>query len=310
MAVRVFGATENDLDEVRELLRLSFRGPDYRPGVVAPFYIAYDACDPWFRPEQYRFRRWRGKVVSALKVFVRTLRHPDGPIPITVIGAVCTAEKLRGRGLIRPVIEDSLAYSRALGARAQFIVTPRRNYYLRHGYRYFRSVEHSGPLPDLAPKRGLRLLPLGAADAAWVTDLFNAAPCAYGPIVRTEEYTRRWVLEMRLASSNTFGLKLLRRGEPAAYLLASMEGETLRIWEAASRSGRGADEALLASSLRRLGAGRFRALLPEDHPFLRFLRGLDVRIHRRGIERFMVYPLDDTLPPPDERFYYSFVDFV
>ena len=309
MAVRICGATEKDLPEVRELLRVTFRGPGFQPGAVAPFYVAYDICDPWFRPEQYRFRRRRGKTVSALKVYVRTLHHRDGPIPVTVIGAVCTAERLRGRGLIGPVIEDALAYSRRIGAKAQFIVTPRRNYYLRHGYRYFETTEYSGRLPEVAPK-GVRIEPLHRGDAGWMTDLFNAASLGYGPIVRTEEYTGKWVLQMRLAQPDALGLKLLRRGRPAAYLCARAEKGALRIVETASRRRDGADEATLAACLRFLGAGRFRAHVPAAHPLLRGLRAAGARLRSARIERCMVYPLDDAFPMPDDGFCYSFFDLV
>lgn len=310
MHPRVFAATEDDVPEVRELLRVAFRGKDFRPDTaVAPFYIAYDTCDPLFRPEQYRFRRLRGRIVSALKVFVRTLRHPSGPIPITLIGAVCTAEALRGRGLIGPVIADSLDYSRRIGARAQFIVTPRRNYYLRHGYRYFPTVEYAGHLPEI-PAFGARIEPLQYSDAGWMTEVFNAAPSGYGPILRTEDYTRRWILGMRLAEPGAIGLKLLRRGRPCAYVLAWTQWGARRIIEAVSRSGRGRDEAALASALRRIGFAEFRAHFPDAHPLIAHLRERRVRLTRSVEERFMVYPFDDALPMPDGHFLYSFADFV
>ena len=302
-------AAEKDVPRCRDLMRRTFRGEEHRPGVVAPFYVAYDQCDPLYAPEQYRIRTQRGKVVCALKLFVRRLHHPNGPVPVTIIGSVCTERRLRGRGLIKAVLEDSLAYSREIGARAQLIVTPKPGYYARHGYRYFKTVEWSGRLPDVTV-RGARIEPLAPADdAGWVTDLHNAWSRGYGPIVRTEAYTRQWTLEMRLARPNCFGLKLLRRGRPAAYLCAWTELGRLRIVETAAVK-RGEDMVALASALSRIGGGGFRAHMPDRHPFIAALRACGARPRRALEERTMAYPLDDAFPMPDETFYCSRFDHV
>ena len=308
MPARVYGAKASELPEVREAIREAFE-PDREPGAIAPFYISYEVCDPEFRPEQYRFRRQRGRIVSALKVYTRRLRHPDGPVPVTLIGSVCTREKLRGRGLVRPVIQDSLEYSRSLGAKAEIIVTPRRNYYLRHGFKYFTTHEHTGRIPDLT-LRGARIEPLRVEDAGWVTDVSNAAAGAYGPILRSEAYTRKWVLQMRLAPASIVGVKLVRRGRPAAYAVFDFRRQVMRVTEAVSRSGRGTDEVALLSFCRGLGCKRFVCHVPRSHPLVAGLIAMGVGPRRVPTQQYMYYPLDDTFPIPDDAFCHSWLDSV
>ena len=309
MQPRVYGAVPDDLDEVRAVLNETFVRED-DAGARPAFYTRYERCDPDFRPEQYRFRRLRGRIVSALKVYVRTLHHPDGPIPVTVIGGVCTRPHLRGRGVVGPVIEDAVDYSRSLGAKAVMIVTPRKNYYLRHGFTYVTTYERSGRVPELRP-RGARIEPVWADDAGWMTEIWNAAADGYGPIVRTEAYTRKWICEMRLSSPKHFGFKRVRRGRPVGYVIFDFfRGDVMQVTECVSRSCRGRDEAALLSFARRIGQDRFSCHFPVRHPLIRFLREKRARLTVAPTERFMYYSLNDAFPIPDETFYYSVCDFV
>ena len=309
MPVKICACTLDSLGEVRELMRQTFCGRDFVPGPQAPFYIAYDVCDPDFRPEQYRFRRLRGRVVSALKVFVRRLDRAGGVIPVTLIGAVCTREGLRGRALIKPVIEDSLAYSRSLGAEAELIVTPRPNYYQRHGFRAFPTVLYEGRIPEREEDKA-RIEPLQRDDAGWMTELFNQSAFAYGPIVRSEQYTGRWILEMRLASGENLGLKLLRRGKPVAFMIAAIKDDPVRVYEAVSRSRSGVEEATLLSFLGRFSRSRFVCSFPDAHPLIGFLRQAGARLKRTVENRLMYYPLGPSFPAPGEEFFFSQLDNV
>jgi len=311
-ARNIFAATEEDMPEIRALMHATFVRDRWFPVSEPPFYVRYDRCDPAHAYEQYRFRRRRGEIVSALKVYVRQLQHPDGPVPVTVLGAVCTAEKLRGRGLIAPVIQDSIEYSRSLGAKAVMIVSPRRNYYQRHGFRYFPTAPFSGRIPEADPGNA-RIEPIRLDDAGWMTEMFNAQGLRYGPIVRGEEYTREWVLGMRLAQRPWVGLKLLRRGRPAAYLIANMGktgGKLFGLIECASRKRDGTDEAILLAFLRRLNRSRFDTLLPAEHALIRHLKATGRRLRRTHIEKFMYYALDDSFPIPGEEFCYLITDSV
>jgi predicted GNAT family N-acyltransferase len=312
---RVFHATEADLPAVRALLHATFVRE--KPAAEIPFYTRYEVCDPDYRPGQYLFRRLGRQVVSALKVFVRRLHHPAGPVLVTIIGGVCTREDLRGRGLVRPVIEESLRYSRRLGARAELIVTPRRGYYLRHGFRYFDTVVHEGLVPSIRlGDAGVGMIM--ADDAAWMTEAYNRQPQAYGPIVRSEAYVREWVLGMRLTRLEKVRLKLLRNGRPTAYLIGevgkgldSAQGEPgARVIEAVTESGDGEDAARLLAFLARFGIRRFVAGLPDSHPLIASLRRHRVPLRRSAEQRFMYYPLDPAFPIPDEEFYYSSLDLV
>ena len=308
MRVKIHAAAERDLPEVRALLHETFIG-DREPEPVAPFYLSREICDPDFRPEQYRFRRMRGRVASALKVFVRRLHHPDGPVPVSIIGGVCTREALRGRGLIGPVIQDSLEYSRSLGVKAELIVSPRLNYYLRHGFTYTAAYERAAPVPELALS-GARVEPLRVEDAGWVTDFLNAAARGYGPIVRSEEYTRKWILQMCLAPAGVLGLKLLRRGRPRAYGVFDFRKRPMWLPEIVSRSGKGSDEAALLSFCSTLGARRFSCRFPARHPLIAHLRESGVRLRATPVKRYMYYALDPSFPIPDETFEYSQLDSV
>jgi len=302
MNQQVYHATPANLPEVHKLLAATFnKSKLHEPG------------DPGYRPGQFIFRRRRGKAVSALKVYLRQLHHPGGAVPVTLIGGVCTREDLRGRGLIAPVIAESLRYSRKLGAKAQLIVTPRRNYYLRHGYRYFKTAVHAGALPDLT-LRGARVELLRQDDAPWMTELYGAQRFAYGPMVRNEDYVRFRIVAQAASRPGRIGLKLLRKGEPVAYLVAGIGAEEkgspdLRVLEAVSRAGDGAYAAVLLSFLRSLQGARFVCNFPDDHPLVRFLRRRG-RLKRTTEERFMYYALDDSFPMPGENFYFSFLDFV
>ena len=303
------GATAVNLDEVRAALHDTFLPDDWRPGAVAPFYIACDVCDPDFAPEQYRYLRLDGRVASALKVFVRRLHHPSGPLPVTIIGGVCTREELRGRGLIGPVIQDALDYSRRLGAAAMLIVTPRPNYYLRHGFVYFPTCLHSGRIPEV-PRGGGRIEPLTAADAGWMTDLFNGHPARYGPIVRTEQYTARWVLERRLARLDFVGLKYVARGRPIAYIIAHVRPRTISVAESLSTPRAVHAQARLLSSFLATGRRRFDCNFPPEHPLVRHLCARGVRIRCGGVRRLMCQPLSDAFPVPGREFFYSVLDNV
>jgi len=308
MPVRVTAARNEDLPAVRQAMHDTFC-PNHQPGPLAPFYVRYEVCDPDFQPEQYRFRRLRGRVASLLKVFVRRLHHPSGPLPVTIIGGVCTREEYRGRGLIGPVIRDSLEYSRSLGAKAEIIVTPRKDYYLRHGFTYVTTHDRTARIPDL-PAADACVEPLRGDDAGWMTELFNGSADGYGPIVRTETYTRKWLLEMRLASADMLGLKLLRRGRPAAYGIFNFRDRPLRIMEVVSKRGDGRDEAALLSFCRTLGRDRFAAHVPARHPLIRFLAAARVRVRAIPAERYMYLALDPSFPVPDQDFIYSWLDFV
>ena len=309
MAGPVYHATERDLPTVRRLIVGTFAPNALRPGPLTPYLAAENACDPSFRPAQYIFRRDRKGVVSALKLTVRELHHPSGPVKVTLIGGVCTRPEMRRRGLVGPVIRESLAYSKRIRAAGQIIVTPIRDYYLRHGYTYFPSVVHSGKLPDL-PARLPRVELLTPKDADWATELYNAAADGYGPIMRTAEYMRKWVLEMRLLRRALVGLKLLNaRRRPAAYLIAEFSDKGTRIHEAVSRSRTGRDEALLLAHLRTLNRRRFTFQAPDSHPLVRCLRRRQ-RVTRKVVQRFMYYPLKRAFPVPDETFSYSMLDMV
>lgn len=308
MPARLYGATAREVSEVRAMVHESY-AQVCQPGPRSPFYIRYDVCDPDFRAEQWRFRRQRGRIVSALKVYRRTLHHPQGPVPVTLIGGVCTRPHLRGRGLVGPVIRDSLAYSRSVGAWAQMIVSPRRNYYLRHGYKYFTTHNRTGVVPAV----GLGLAhvePLGVDDAGWMTEASNASANGYGPIVRSETYTRDWVIEMRLAMTGYHGFKLVRRGRPVAYGVFDFSTDPLRLLDIASCSGKGADQARVLAFCRTLGRRRFTCHLPETHPLVESLLRGGVRLWSEPVERFMYYPLCDTYPIPDASFTYSLLDLV
>ena len=308
MPVKVCGASAKELGEVHETLRETF-ARDAEPGAVKPFYIACDVSDPDYRPEQYRFRRFRGRVVSALKVYVRRLHHPNGPVPVTVIGGVCTRQEYRGRGMIGPVMQDSLEYSRSLGAKAELIVTPRPDYYLRHGFAYAKTYERTARIPEL-PLRNGRVEPLRPEDAGWVTDMFNAAAQGYGPVIRTEEYTRKWVIGMKLTKPDCLGFKLLRRGRPVAYGAFSFNGDRIHVMEIASRKRNGVEESALLSVCGPLGRQRFVAHFPREHPLIAHLSQSGTRVGRKPIQRYMYYPLDPSFPIPDEHFEYSRLDFV
>lgn len=309
MKLKAQGARRGDLAEVREALHATFMPKDWTPGALVPFYLAYDQCDPEFRPQQYRFLRLRGKVVSVLKLFVRTLHHPGGPVPVTVMGGVCTREALRGRGLIKPVIEDSVEYSRRLGASAVLIVTPRPNYYLRHGFLYCRSWTHSAPIPNIA-LGGARVEPLTMEDAGWMTEMYNASAAAYGPIVRSERYTARWVLHMRLTDPNRSGLKLMVRGTPRAYMIGRVGKKLISVEESVSAPRSVRAQAQLLSTFRVTGRKRFDCPFPAEHPLVRFLADSPTGVRRRPRKQFMYHALRDDFPVPGREFYYSPLDNV
>lgn len=299
---------EKDVLAVYDLMHETFCPNAPRRHVRPPFYFAYDVNDPDYQPEQHIFRRDRKGVASALKLFVRQLHHPSGPIKITLIGAVCTRKDCRGQGLAGPVIRESLDYSRRIRATAQFIVTPIKNYYLRYGYRYFPSIEYSGDLPDL-PARLPRVEVLQSSDAAWMTEAYNAAADGYGPIVRSEDYMKNWILGLRLSRLNHVGLKLLRRGEPVAYLIADISQKEARVREAVSQRRNGRDLGLLAAHLRTLNKRRFVFFGRDAHPLVSHLDRRQ-KLQRRRIERFMYYPFSGSCPDPDETFMYSALDNV
>lgn len=308
MGARVYGATREEIPEVRAVLHDTFE-KNREESARQRFYIVYDVCDPDFQPEQYRFRRMRGQIVSALKVYVRTLHHPDGPVRVTVIGGVCTREKLRGRGLLRPVIRDSLEYSRSLGARAELIVTPRRDYYLRHGFTYVTTHNHHGRTPDL-PAKDVRFEPLAEEDAGWMADMFHAAARGYGPIVRTETYVRKWILGARLGYIDMVGVKMIRRGRPVAYGIFSFREKPMQVAEVVSKRGHGSDEAALVGWCRHLGAERFVAHFPAQHPLVAFLNAGGRRLRAEPVEQYMYHALDPSFPIPGESFHYSRLDYV
>ena len=309
MKLKAQGARAADVDEVRALLHETFLDRNWEPGALAPFYRAYEICDPDYRPAQYRFLRLRGRVVSALGVFVRHLHHPRGPVPVTIIGGVCTRERLRGRGLIEPVIEDSLRYSRRLGASAMLIVTPRPNYYLRHGFVYFATCAFEGAIPHVPPGRA-RIEPLTPDDAAWMTEMYNAHPERYGPIVRAERYVAKWVLEMRLAQLSTIGLKHVARGRPTAYTIATVGKEEIAVQESVGGPRSGAAQARLLSSFLLTGRTRFECPFPAEHALVRYLCDSGANLKLRRTERFMYRALKNNFPVPGEEFFYSLVDFV
>ncbi len=316
---KIFHAKNNNLDEIHELMLDTFVGKAREQGALAFFATAYEDCDPDFKPEQYLFRKYRGRIVSALRVFVRRLHHPSGPIPVTIIGGVCTREDLRGKGLIRPVIESSLEYSRELGAKAMLIVTPRKGYYERHGFVYIADTLYAGPIPELFPAPACppgrdRIERLCYKDAGWMTAMYNAYPWPYGPIVRSEAYTRKWVLEMCLARPEYLGVKLIRNGEPVAYAIADPIAEQVFLREAVSLShsgagaAEGADEAVLLSFFRALGRDQFKCRFPEDSPLMKFLRARSHPLIESPFQGRMFKALAPDFITPGDEFFYSSLD--
>jgi predicted N-acetyltransferase YhbS len=294
---------------VQALIQRTFMPKAGPPLKLASFCQMHQLTDPAFAPEQYIFRRDRRGVVSALKVFVRELHHPAGPFKVTLIGNVCTREDQRRKGLIGPVLRASLDYSKRIGAKGQFIVTPREGYYERHGYRCFKTLRFTGPLPD-APPDTVRIELLQRRDATWMTEMYNRRGGPYGPIVRSLEYMRKWVLTGHVGRLGRIGLKLVRRGKPVAYLIAEI-GRPACICETVALSDRGRDEALLAGHLRRLGRRRFEMeSVAESHPFILSLRRRGARLRRETREHAMAYPLSPDLPPPGEAFTFSPLDKV
>ena len=93
--IRIHHAKRKDLAAIRGLMLDTFLGKNREPGALTDFSVAYEVCDPDFTPEQYLFRKYRGRITSALKVFVRRLHHPAGPVLVTIIGGVCTREDHR-----------------------------------------------------------------------------------------------------------------------------------------------------------------------------------------------------------------------
>jgi predicted GNAT family N-acyltransferase len=309
MTAKIHHAKPEDLDEIHELMLDTFRGKVRERGAFTEFTVAYEVCDPDFTPAQYLFRRYRGRIVSALKLFARRLHHPSAPVLVTILGGVCTREDMRGKGLIKPVIDCSLDYSRELGAKGVLIVTPRKGYYERYGFRYIADTAFTGPIPDLAPASG-RIERLRYEDAGWMTAMYNAYPWPYGPIVRAEAYTRKWILEMRLARPEYFGVKLIRNGEPVAYAIADPVAEPLFLREAVSGSRSGSDEAALLSFFRALGRDQFACRFPEESALMKLLRARAHPLSETPYAGRMFRAISPDFVTPGDEFFYSSLDNV
>lgn len=233
MASEIRGLRESELEEHSALVHASYY--EYvvsgeRNFLADPlWWLKSIRNDPYYRPEITRVMFLDGRMVASVTNFDRWVYVADGRrARVGSVGSVCTHPDFRRRGLVKQVLEESIAWMESVGVHWSSLFG-REAVYNGSGWTILTSFTCSADLrsrEDLG--QGLTVRPAGPEDVDTLVGLHDACNARLtGPVVRNADYWRGWVLPGRWSGPPVYQL-LEADGEPVAYFLGD-EGKLREI---------------------------------------------------------------------------------
>jgi len=114
--------------------------------------------------------------VSLMATQINDLRAFGCSIRVAGVGAVCTSEQDRGRGLAGRLLDDAVQIAASAGASIMLISGDRTLYRRRGAYSAGRFYKFTVPLESLAEQKDLNVAELSGDDCGQALQLFQAEP--------------------------------------------------------------------------------------------------------------------------------------
>lgn len=167
-----------------------------------------------------------GKLVSSVRVFTRRIFIGGDETGMGGIGEVCTLPEYRGKGINTHLLEMAVVYMRRNRLETSLLFTGSNHHYARTGW---FTVPRRRVTIDIKakPADGYDFIDTFSLPVSSAVRFYNENAVRYnGPVVRSEEYYRRWILK-----DGDTHRALVRSGEIAACAVYNISEKVLNLSE-------------------------------------------------------------------------------
>lgn len=201
MGVEVRAAREQDIEDVRALIALAFDAESYGPSLKdPPKDIGSSSMDPHHRPENTRLVVVDGRIVSMVHVLQRQAHVLGQHVGVGWISMVATHPGYRRQGHMRRLMLVTTEFMRECGLCYCGLMGAHRFYGGSLGWQSWSARLPSLPRKHISPAipaagHGIQARVATDEDIAFLSPLYTARNAGrFGPVVRSDEYWRRWSL--------------------------------------------------------------------------------------------------------------------
>ena len=166
------------------------------------------------------------KLVSSVRVFTRRIFIDGNKTGMGGIGEVCTLPEYRGKGINTRLLEMAVVYMRRNRLETSLLFTGSNHHYAHTGW---FTVPRRRVMLDIkgTPADGFDFIDTFSLPVSSAVRFYNQNAVRYsGPIIRSEEYYRRWILK-----SGETHRALVRSGEIAACAVYNISEKVLNLSE-------------------------------------------------------------------------------
>lgn len=183
------------------LINLAYDAESYGPSLANPVVCVGDAhMDPHDRPENTRVLLVDGEIVSALHIWEREAYARGDKVPFGIVTTVATHPAHRRKGYVRRLMADAEDYLRGRGFAYGLLMGVVHTYGGSVGWRLAAEDRETLDRKYVVGTTGAALEAVSARratveDIPFLSGLYGARyPRFFGPVVRSEEFWRRWSL--------------------------------------------------------------------------------------------------------------------
>lgn len=250
MGIEIRAAKPEERPAVCKLIDMAFDAEDYGPSLNNPCLSVGNAhMDPHDRAENTRILLADGEIVSVVHVAQREAYTCGSRAPFGVIAMIATHPAHRGHGYMRRLMADTESYMQNRGFSYALLLGAFR-YYAPLGWRPCGEKRNTLPWKYVVANHDRTASTFSARfadenDIPFLSCAY-AASCEtlFGPVVRSEEYWRRWLLQCHWEGRY---VAVYDGPSPAAYFHCGADSQTVDEIGRLSESDEHAEQALLAA---------------------------------------------------------------